>query len=231
MHDTTQRSNDSDEVSVRSLERLGGGAGLVFACGVALQNAVLLSGNPMPGASLEDIRRFYADGQTRIAIGVGLVAVNIVCLLFFASAAADRLDGDPASRIAGRTGFGAAVLLAGAFLTTTALQAVLTVRVDSLAAAGDLQTIWDLHSAAFAMSASSLAVALLAFSLGSWISGRLVPRWASLVGFAGAAALVVAGALVVSTVDGGPGIYAQLIGFVAWLVFLVTTSIHLLRSS
>ncbi len=157
------------------------------------------------------------------------MAVNVVCLLFFASAAADRFDDDPASRVAGRAGFGAAVLLAGAFLTTTALQAVLTARVDSLASDGDLQLIWDLHTAAFVMSASSLAVVVLAFSLGSWISGQLVPRWTSLLGFAGVIALVAAGALVVSTVDGGPGIYAQLIGFIAWLVFLVTASIRLLR--
>lgn len=230
MQSTTERPTATDRATSRSLARLGGAAGLVFAGGVALQNAVLLSGNPMPGAPLEDVRRFYADGQGRIAVGVGLVAVNIVCLLFFASAAAERLDSDPASRIAGRTGFGAAVLLAGAFLTTTALQAVLTARVDTLATNGDLQTFWDLHSAAFAMSASSLAVVLVAFSLGSWISGQLVARWTSMVGFVGAAALVLAGALVVSTVDGGPGIYAQLIGFVAWLVFLVTTSIRLLRT-
>jgi hypothetical protein len=223
------RSNRPE--STRPLERLGGAAGLVFACGVALQNAVLLSGNPLPGASIDDIRSFYVDGQGRIAVGVGLVAVNVACLLLFSSAAADRLHVDPSSRIAGRAGFGATVLLAGAFLTTTMLQAVLTARVDSLATGGDLQLIWDLHTAAFAMSASSLAIVLLAFSLGSLISERLVPRWTSLVGIVGAAALLVAGVLVVSTVDGGPGIYAQLIGFIAWLVFLVIASTRLLRNS
>ncbi len=229
MQATAAQPSTADTSQARPLLRLGGAAGLVFACGVALQNAVLLSGNPMPDAPLEDIRSFYADHQGRIAVAVGLVAVNVVCLVFFASAVADRLDDHPASRVAGRAGFGAAVLLAGAFLTTTALQAVLTARVDSLASNGDLQLVWDLHTAAFVMSASSLAVVLLAFSLGSWISGQLVPRWASLLGFAGAIALIGAGALVVSTVDGGPGIYAQLIGLVTWLVFLVTTSIRLLR--
>jgi hypothetical protein len=215
--------------SGRSLERLGGVAGLVFAGGVVVQNAVLLAGTPLPGAPLADVRRFYDEAGGRISIAVGIVALNVVCLLFFASAVAERLGHDPSCRLAGRTGFGAAVLLAGAFLTTTAIQAVLTARVESLADGGVLEALWDLHSAAFAMSASSLAVVLVAFALGAWHSGRVVPRWTAGLGFVGAVALTCAGALVVSTVGGGGAIYAQLLGFVVWLVFLVTASLGLLR--
>lgn len=215
--------------SGRLMERIGGYAGLLFGLGVLLQNGVLLQGNPMPDAPLVDIRSFYADGQGRIGIAVGLVALNVTFLLLFTSAMADRLDDGGGGRIAGRMGSGAAVLLAGAFLVTTATQALLTARVDDLAASGDLQAWWDFHSGAFAMSASALAAVLIAFSLGSWITGRLLPRWACVVGAAGAVALIVAGALVVPTLDGGPGIFIQLLGFASWVIVLVTGAVRLVR--
>lgn len=212
----------------RFFERLAGVAGLVFVAGVALQNGVLLSGSPMPDAGLDEIRDFYASGETPIAIGVGLVALNILCLLLFTSGVAGRLARDGAGLVA-RSGFGAAVLLAGAFLTTTAIQAVLTAGVGELADAGLLQVVWDLHSAAFAMSASSLAALLAMFSLGAWSTRAVVPTWVAALGFVGAVSLLVAGMSVVSTIDGGPGVLFQLIGFVAWLVFLIAASVRLMR--
>ena len=218
-----------DSGSDAVLERAGGVAGLVFVAGVALQNAVLLSGSPMPDADLAEITDFYASGESRITVAVALVAVNVVCLLLFASSVANRLDRHPAARVAARAGFGGAVVLIGAFLTTTAVQAVLVARVESLDAAGQVQLLWDLHSAAFAMSASSLAVVLGAFSLGSLLGGAVVPRWTALLGLVGGGALLVAGALVVSTLDGGAGLFLQLVGFVIWLVFLVAASVRLVR--
>ncbi len=212
-----------------NLERLGGLAGMAFAAGVALQNGVLLAGNPMADAPLAEIQDYYSSSGGRISIAVGLVAVNIVLLVFFGSAVTKRLAARRESSVAARAGLGGIVLLGGAFFVTTLLQAVLAARVNELAEAGQLQLIWDLHTAAFAMSGSGLGVTLAALSVGALVANAVVPRWAAIVGLVGAACAVAAGALVVSTISGGPGIWLQLLGFVAWLIWLVTASLNLWR--
>ncbi len=212
-----------------NLERLGGLAGMAFAAGVALQNGVLLAGNPMADAPLAEIQDYYSSSGGRISIAVGLVAVNIVLLVFFGSAVTKRLAARRESSVAARAGLGGIVLLGGAFFVTTLLQAVLAARVTELAEAGQLQLIWDLHTAAFAMSGSGLGVTLAALSVGALVANAVVPRWTAIVGLVGAACAVAAGALVVSTISGGPGIWLQLLGFVAWLIWLVTASLNLWR--
>lgn len=220
---------DEGDPTGSPLTRASGIAGLAFVAGVVLQNGVLLAGNPMPDAPLAEVVDFYRDGGGRIEAAVGLVALNIVFLLCFASGVAERISAVPGARIAGRAGFGAAVLLGGAFLTTTALQAVLTTRVDDLADAGLVQVVWDLHGAAFTMSATGLAAVLLFFAAGSLLGADLVPRWTSVLALVGTGLLLVAGLLAAPTVDGGPGLFLQLGGFVTWLVFLVAASVRLLR--
>ncbi len=213
-----------------TLERVGGLAGLVFAGGVALQNGVLLAGTPMADAPLAEIQDYYSGASGRISIAVGLVALNIVLLVLFGSAVTNKLAARNSSSIAARAGLGGIVLLGGAFFVTTLLQAVLTARVDQLAEAGQLQLIWDLHTAAFAMSGSGLGVTLAALSVGALVAGAVVPRWTAMVGLVGAACAVASGALVVSTISGGPGIWLQLVGFATWLIWLVMGSLDLLRS-
>ncbi len=213
-----------------SLERVGGVAGLAFAGGVALQNGVLLAGNPMADAPLAEIQDYYSGASGRISIAVGLVALNILLLVFFGSAVTKKLAARDGSSIAARAGLGGIVLLGGAFFVTTLLQAVLAARVDQLAEAGQLQVVWDLHTAAFSMSGSGLGVTLAALSIGALLADAVVPRWTALVGLVGAVCAVAAGALVVSTISGGPGIWLQLVGFAAWLVWLVVGSLNLLRS-
>ena len=220
---------DRHERVADPLGRAAGVAGLAFVAGVVLQNGVLLAGNPQPDAPLDEIVAFYQDGGGRIGVAVGLVALNIVFLLCFASGVAERISAVPGARIAGRAGFGAAVLLGGAFLTTTALQAVLTTRVDDLADAGLVRVVWDLHRAAFTMSATGLAAVLLFFAAGSLLGADLVPRWTAVLALVGTGLLLVAGLLAAPTVDGGPGLFLQLGGFVTWLVFLVVASVRLLR--
>ncbi len=209
--------------------RAGGVAGLAFACGVLLQNGYLLQGNPMPGSELDVIAAFYRDRPGHIAVAVGWVALNVPLLLLFASHVADRFARSTSVAPWGRAGFGAVVLLCGAFLVTTLLQAVLVARIDALESSHQLALVWDLHTAAFAMSGISLAAALGSFSVAAWIAGEVVPRWAAGVGVAGALSLAASGLLVVPTVTGGPGIFFQLAGFLAWVVFLITASVRMLR--
>lgn len=210
--------------------RIGGYSGLAFVAGVALQNGILLAGNPLPDATMEMVAEFYRGNRGAIAIAVGLVAINIALLLTFACHASAVLERGGA-RVAGQVGQSAAVLLAGAFLVTTLLQAVLTARIDDLVGQQQLALLWDLHTAAFVMSATSLAAVLGAFSLGALATGALVPRWTAATGLAGAASLLAAGAMVVPTLDGSPAFFLQFVGFTTWLIFLVVASLRLLRSA
>lgn len=208
--------------------RLGGIAGLAFTAGVLLQNGVLLAGVPAPDAGVGEIRRFYLDHGGRVEAAVGLVAVNVVLLVAFAAVAATRLGDDTRGAVPARAVVPAAGLLAGSFLVTTALQAFLVARADTLDDAL-LQAFWDLHTTAFAMSAPALALVLGALAAGSLVTGRVLPRWTAVVALVGAVALVAAGLLAAGAPEGGPGLVLQLLGFGLWLVTLVTASIGLLR--
>lgn len=219
-----------DQVTPTSnASRLGGWFGLAFAAFVILQNAVLLVGNPMPNASLADIQDFYETGSGRISIAVGLVALNVLLLIGFGATATKRLERAAAAVVPARAAFAGIIVLAGAFLTTTLLQAVLVTRVDQLVAADQLQLLWDIHTAAFAMSATGLGVTLAGLSYGALVAGDLVPRWTAYLGLVGAVCVIGGGMLVVGTLDGGPGIWLQLTGFATWLIWLVTASVRLIR--
>lgn len=211
-----------------SPSRVGGLAGLFFALGVLVQNGVLLVGNPLPTASLDEILTFYKGSPERVSLAVGWVAVNVPLLLTFGAAVSLRIDRTGPPTIWGRVGFGGVVLLAAAFGCTTWLQAVLAARAETLAAAGQLQLVWDLHTAAFTGSGLALAVTIGAFSVGAW-SAAFVPRWTCAIGVVGASSLLVSGLLAVGTVTGGPGLFFQLAGFVTWVVWLVTGGVSLLR--
>ena len=212
-----------------NMRRVGGWSGLLFAAGVALQNGVLLAGNPMPDASLAEIGDFYRNGSGRISVAVGLVAINMVALLVFGSVVTKRLERNAQASVAARVAFGGIILLGGAFLTTTLLQATLVAAVDELAAGNQLQLLWDVHTAAFVMSAIGLGITLAGLSAGSLLEGNVVPRWTAYMGILGAICVVSAGALVAGTLEGGPGIWLQLVGFATWLIWLVTASIRLIR--
>lgn len=207
-------------------QQVGAAAGFLFAAGVLLQNGFLLQGMPLPGAPLDAVLAFYSGKAGHIAIACGWVAVNIPLLITFGAAVSRRME--RAAPLAARVGFGGVVLLAAAFAATTWLQATLATRASSLATAGQLGLVWDLHGAAFSTSAIALSVALGAFSVGALREGT-VPRWTAIVGLAGAASLVVSGTLIVGTGSGGIGIFFQLAGFAAWVVWLVTASVRLYR--
>jgi hypothetical protein len=216
-------------MSSATSSRLGGFAGLLFAVGVLLQNGVFLRGNPLPSAPLDTVASFYSEHGGSVAAGVGWVAFNIPLLLIFGAAVSRRMERSEDAALWARVGFGGVVLLAGAFTSTTWLQAVLAARAGALAEAGQLGVVWDLHSAAFSGSGTALAVAMGAFSAGAWHDGT-VPRWTAALGLAGAASLVLSGLLAVGSIGGGPGIFFQLGGFLAWVVWLLTASVRLVRA-
>lgn len=86
----------------------------------------------------------------------------------------------------------------------------------------------DWASARAARSGSGLGVTLTALSVGSLAADAAVTQWVALMGIAGAICAIAGGALVVSTISGGPGIWLQVMGFVIWLIWLVAASMRLL---
>ena len=75
-----------------------------------------------------------------------------------------------------------------------------------------------------------LATALLGFSLAGTAAG-ITPRWFGLLGPVGAVLMIVAAANGVSIAEGSPIVFVGLIGFLIWLLFVVTTAFRMIRLS
>lgn len=229
--DATHLSHASHAGPSRATLRLGGLAGLGFAFGLFLQNAVLLSGAPLPSAAQADVVSFYTDSAWRVALATGWVAVNLPLVLLFVHVAASRLAERPEGVLWGRLARSAAVLLAATFAVTTMLQATLVATMPTLAAEPALLSFaWSLHSAAFALGGAGLGVLLGALSLGAR-HVPLVPTWMVPVGLVGAALCIAGAAGIVDLVQGGPMLWALMAGFVCWVAFLVTASWGMVRAA
>ncbi|HWG61293.1 MAG TPA: hypothetical protein VG253_06230 [Streptosporangiaceae bacterium] len=85
-----------------------------------------------------------------------------------------------------------------------------------------------MHAAAFGLDLAAIAVALVGLSYVSR-SMRLIPAWVTIAAWPGAACLLTAAVFTVALADGGPWVAVGLVGFVIWLVFVITASVGLLR--
>ncbi len=210
--------------------RIGGIAGLGFAGGVIFQNAVLMSGSPLPGASIDEVSRFYADQGGRVMIATFWVAINAVFLLTFLSAVTARLQESPASALWGRVAYAAGISLLSLFAVGTSLQAVLVTRISDLEANHALLgLLWAMHSGAFSMSLIVAGVLVLSLSLGA-LATPVVPAWTAYLGLLGSALMLVGGGLAFNVIDGGPALFIGFAGFATWIVWLITASLRMLRS-
>ncbi len=210
---------------------IGGIAGLGFAAGVIFQNAVLMSGSPLPGASLDEVSRFYADQGGRVMIATFWVAINAVFLLTFLSVITARLQEASASALWGRIAYAAGIFLLTIFAVGTSMQAVLVSRIGELEAnPAILGLLWAMHSGGFSMSLVAAGVLVLSLSLGA-LATPIVPAWTAYLGLLGSALMLVGGGLAFNVVDGGPALFMGFAGFSTWIVFLIAASIRLLRTS
>jgi hypothetical protein len=208
-------------------------AGLGFVVVTVIQNGVLLAGAPRADASIAEISEFFAENELSVSLALALVAVNIPLSLVFASGFSTLLGQRAGGLIpvGARAGFAGAVAVIPAFAVVATARATLVANADILASEPALtQMLWDVHSAAFAFAQVSLAVALVAFALAGRDAG-LTPTWLTILALGGGAALVVSGGAVVPVMDGSAVGLLGLLGFFAWLVFLVVQSIRLLRGS
>ena len=214
-----------------STTRIVGGAGVALAASVAVQNAVFVgTGAPAFGDPLGEVLAYHAENRGAVAVAVGQEAVNLPLLLLFVTGLhglVQRRGGAGAdwSRLA--VAAGATLSAVFALVMTTHIAVVLA--ADGLAEPTPaFELVWQLHAAAFALAMPALGATFIGAALATHASGLTRP-WQRLLGVAGGSLLILAGAGNLAIADGSPLLFVGLLGFAAWLVWLVVTGLRLIR--
>ena len=214
-----------------STTRIVGGAGVALAASVAVQNAVFVgTGAPAFGDPLGEVLAYHAENRGAVAVAVGQEAVNLPLLLLFVTGLhglVQRRGGAGAdwSRLA--VAAGATLSAVFALFMTTHIAVVLA--ADGLAEPTPaFEMVWQLHAAAFALALPALGATFIGAALATHASGLTRP-WQRLLGVAGGSLLILAGAGNLAIADGSPLLFVGLLGFAAWLVWLVVTGLRLIR--
>jgi hypothetical protein len=89
-----------------------------------------------------------------------------------------------------------------------------------------VEVAWRLHSAAFAFGLPALGTTVVGAALAAQASG-LTARWQRNLAVAGGALLLAAGTVSPAVADGSPLLFVGMVGYAAWLVWLVATGARL----
>ena len=89
---------------------------------------------------------------------------------------------------------------------------------------------WQLHAAAFALALPALGTTFIGAALATHAS-QLTPPWQRLLAVAGGGLLLAAGAANLAIADGSGLIFVGVLGYAAWLVWLLATGVRLVRSN
>jgi hypothetical protein len=214
-----------------STTRIVGGAGVALAASVAVQNAVFVgTGAPAFGDPLGEVLAYHAENRGAVAVAVGQEAVNLPLLLLFVTGLhglVQRRGGAGAdwSRLA--VAAGATLSAVFALVMTTHIAVVLA--ADGLAEPTPaFELVWQLHAAAFALALPALGATFIGAALATHASGLTRP-WQRLLGVAGGSLLILAGAGNLAIADGSPLLFVGVLGYAAWLVWLLATGVRLVR--
>ncbi|MEV6525092.1 hypothetical protein AB0M43_24360 [Longispora sp. NPDC051575] len=212
--------------------RLVGAAAIAFAVLVLTENVLFAAtGAPAYNSPIKDVLAYYAANRDAVAIVSGLVALYLPVLLVFVTG----LHGLVGRRGGAGADWSRLALVAGAalsagFVLVNVLQIGLVLSADGLAEPSPaFGLVWQMHAAAFALVLPMLGATCLGSVLAAHASG-LTPAWQRVLGMVGGGLLLAAGLGNLAIADGSPLIFVGLLGFVAWLVWLVTTGVRLLRS-
>jgi hypothetical protein len=211
-----------------STTRIVGGVAVAYAASVIVQNAAFGTGAPLYSDPLGVVLAYYAEN--RVAVAVGLEAVNLPLLLLFVTALhglVQRRGGAGAdwSRLAVAAGATLAALSALAMAT----QIAVVLAADGLAEPTPaFELIWQLHAAALALTLPALGATFIGAALATHASGLTRP-WQRLLGVAGGSLPILAGAGSLAIADGSPLLFVGVLGLAAWLVWLVVTGLQLVR--
>ena len=210
--------------------RLVGAAAIAFAVSVAIENAVL-AGATTYGAPIEEVLAYYAANRVTVAIASSQVALNLPLLLVFVTGLhglVERRGGAGAdwSRLA----LAAGATLSAILVLFNATQMGLALSAGGLAEPTPaFELVWQVHAAAFALALPTLGTTFIGAALAAHASG-LTPAWQRLLGLVGGSLLLAAGLGNLAIADGSALIFVGLLGFAAWLVWLLATGVRLVRS-
>ena len=215
-----------------SMTRIVGAAAIAFAVLVVIDNAVLAgAGAPTFGAPIEEVLAYYAANRDSVAIATGVVALSLPLLLVFVTGLhglVERRGGAGAdwSRLA----LAAGATLSAIFVLVNVLQIGLALSAGWLAEPTPaFELVWQVHAAAFALALPTLGTTFIGAALAAHASG-LTPAWQRLLGLVGGSLLLAAGFGNLAIADGSALLFVGLLGFAAWLVWLLATGVRLVRS-
>lgn len=207
------------------IDRLAGAGGIVFVALLVVQNAIRAS-EPSLAAQPATVATYFAGHRTAVLVPLALFPLGMIALLSYA-AGIRRHVRDEQSRWWANLGSSAVVVLAGLFAVVNMVEIVIAADSRLGSAPEVLRALWTLHSAAFGLDLSAIAIALVGLSRSAYRTG-LAPRWLASVALPGAGCLLVASASTVSMAQGGHWLYLGLAGFVVWAVLLVVTGVRLI---
>ena len=201
-------------------ERVVGAAAIALAASMAIQNAVVV-GAPAYGDPIREVLAFHAEHRVQVEIAVGLEALNLPLLLVFVTG----LHGLVGRRGGAGADWSRLAVAAGATLAAVfALYAVLwdgvVLSARELAEPSPLfKLVWQLHAGAFALALSALGT--------TFIGAALAAPWQRVLGVAGGGLLIAAGAANLAIADGSALLFVGVLGYFAWLVWLLATGVRL----
>lgn len=209
--------------------RWAGLAGVAFGVSVIVQNLWAQGAEVTPDADAgpAEVLATFADTATEQGILAAWVAANLVLMALFLAGAHARLR--PRQPVLATVGLVGGVLLMAFFAMLNVPRIALSLADDTWS--GELalvDALWTMHLATFAFAGLALGIALAGFSLAAAREG-LVPRWLGVVGPVGAAVIVLASIPVRAGAEGNPATMVGLLGFLAWLAFLVVFGLRLRR--
>ncbi len=208
-----------------ALDRLAGAGGLVFAAILVADNAIRASA-PGFDAAPAQVSAYFLDHRAAALVPLGLFPAGLTLFLF---AAGLRARASQESRWWASVGVLGAATIAALFAIVNIAEIVLTAKAAQLASSpAVVQALWTLRAAAFGLDLAAIAVALVGLSRAA-AAMRLIPSWLALAAWPGAVCLLTAATFTVALADGGPWLAVGLIGFIVWIVFVITASVSLLR--
>lgn len=211
--------------------RLVGAAAIAFAVLYVIENVLFaVTGAQSYGAPIEEVLAYYATNSDTVAIISGLVALYLPLLLVFVTG----LHGLVERRGGAGADWSRLALAAGATLSAVLVLFNVTQIGLALSAGGlaeptpAFELVWQIHAAAFGLALPMVGATCIGGALAAHASG-LTPAWQRLLGLAGGSLMLAAGLGSLVIADGSPLIFVGLLGFAAWLVWLLTTGVRLLR--
>jgi hypothetical protein len=222
-----ERPDVSHGSSARFPGVFAGAGGLLFVATLVIQN-VIRAKAPGFGADSSTVAAYFADHRTAAVIPLGLFPFGMVGIVAFVAGIWTTAR-EGAGRWWAHAGVLGAVAIVALFGLVNVVEIALTARARSLEASGGVvDALWALHAGAFGLDLAAIAVTLVTLSRAARFAG-MIPAWLVNLTLPGAACLFIASIFTVAMTEGAPWMALGLIGFVVWCVFVVVSSISLLR--